>query len=78
MEKKVQSRDPARYKTLYYGLKRNSPHNVALIHPIMFLTRRIIFAGCIVFMDEVPLWSSFIFMFMTLTMLGYAICEKQW
>jgi len=40
-----------RYKTLHYGLKKNHERNVAVIHPLMFLTRRIIYALVIVFMD---------------------------
>ena len=69
---------PNRYKTIYYGLKRNSPHNVALIHPLMFMMRRILFAVCIVFLDEVEVLSSVIFMYMTLTMLAYVLTEQQW
>ena len=71
-------KEPQRYKTLYYGLKRNHPHNVAVIHPLMFLTRRIIYALVIVFMDQVPFWGVIIFMYMTLIMLAYALSEQQW
>lgn len=68
-------RRPERYRTLFYGLKRNHPRNVAIVHPLMFLLRRIIFALMIVYMDKIAVWSTFIFMFMTLTMLAYALSE---
>lgn len=44
----------------------------------MFVLRRIIFAVAIVFMDQVPIWGTLIFMGMTLIMLGYALSEYQW
>ncbi len=71
-------REPERYKTLYYGLKRNHPRNVAVMHPLMFMMRRIIYALTIVFMDEIPIWGVFIFMGYTLLMLGYVLSEHQW
>ena len=37
-----------RFKTIYYGLKLNHPRNVALIHPLMYTTRRIIYALSVV------------------------------
>ena len=39
---------PKRFKTLYYGLKLNHPRNVALIHPLIFTLRRIIYAFSVV------------------------------
>ena len=38
------------FRTLYYGLKRNHPHNGAVIHPLAYLIRRILFACAIVFL----------------------------
>ena len=37
-----------RFKTIYYGLKLNHPRNVALIHPLMYTTRRITYALSVV------------------------------
>ena len=65
----------ARYKTLYYGLKRNHPRNVAIVHPLMYMMRRIIFAFMIVYMDKVELWNVLIFLTCTLAMLAYALVE---
>mmetsp|Transcript_237 Transcript_237/g.355 ORF Transcript_237/g.355 Transcript_237/m.355 type:complete len:152 (-) Transcript_237:5137-5592(-) len=44
----------------------------------MFMLRRIIFAAVIVYMDEMPLWGTLIFMFSTLCMLAYVLTEQQW
>ena len=66
---------PARIRTLYYGLKVNTERNVAVVHPLMFLIRRVIYALVIVFMDEIPLWGVLIFMTCTLIMLAYALSE---
>ena len=69
---------PPRYKTLYLGLKLNHPRNVAVVHPIMFLFRRIFYALSIVLLADVPLLSSFIFMLAAFGMLMYALSEFQW
>ena len=71
-------KEPAHYKTLFYGLKRNHPRNVAVVHPLMYMARRIIFAFMIVFMDKVELWNVVLFIACTLTMLAYALSENQW
>ena len=70
--------EPARYKTLYYGLKQNHPRNVAVVHPLMYMARRIIFAFMIVFMDKVEFWNVLLFIACTFTMLAYALAEHQW
>ena len=49
--------DP-RYSTLFLGLKLNHPHNVAILHPLSFLLRRVFFAVIIVFMPSQPLIGS--------------------
>ena len=38
------------YQTLFYGLRRNHEHNMAVIHPISFVLRRVIFAIAIMHM----------------------------
>ena len=42
----------SRYKTVFYGLRKNHPHNAALVHPMTFLLRRIAYAAIIVFMFD--------------------------
>lgn len=69
---------PKRYKTLYYGLKLNHPRNAAVVHPLMYMLRRIIFAFIIVYMDQVKFWNVILFMNCTLVMLAYGLAEHQW
>ena len=69
---------PYRYKTLFDGLKRNHERNVAVVHPLLFLLRRIIFAFMVVFMSLTRITGLFIFTGCTLFMLGYACLEHQW
>lgn len=66
------------YKTLFYGLKKGHERNVAIVHPLMYFLRRIIYALVIVFMDEIPIWGVVITMVCCLIMLAYALHEKQW
>lgn len=49
-----------------------------MIHPLMFLLRRFIYAFVIVFMDEIMHWGVVIVMTCTLMMLAYALSEFQW
>lgn len=39
-----------RFKTLFYGLKKNHPRHVAVVYPIMFLLRRVLFSVIILFL----------------------------
>lgn len=37
------------YSTLFYGLKKNQPHNMAVLHPLVFVLRRVLYAAVILF-----------------------------
>ena len=70
-----------RLKTLYTGLKMNHPRHVALVHPLAFLLRRILFAVIIVFMVNLMvhcIFGVFLLMLTCLFMLGYVLHEWQW
>ena len=69
---------PARYKTIYLGLKLNHAHNVAIVHPLMFAIRRIIYALSIVLLPTASFSGIWIMLIGTLVMLGYATTEWQW
>ena len=56
----------------------NHPRNVALVHPLMFTLRRIIYALIIVFMFKAPLLGTWIMLWGTLAMLAYVFVEMQW
>ena len=69
------------YRTLFYGLKQNHPHNVALTHVFIFVLRRVLFALVIVCMAAESLQVMFgIFMLMAtcLAMSGLLLLEAQW
>ena len=39
-----------RFSTLFLGLKLNTAHNSAIVEPLLFMIRRLIFAGAIIFL----------------------------
>ena len=41
-----------RYRTIFSGLKMNHPRNVALVHPVAFLLRRILFVASLMYFLE--------------------------
>ena len=43
-----------RYKTLFYGLKKNHPRQVTALYPFIYLTRRIAYTILILFMNQLP------------------------
>mmetsp|Transcript_288 Transcript_288/g.395 ORF Transcript_288/g.395 Transcript_288/m.395 type:complete len:90 (+) Transcript_288:4484-4753(+) len=56
----------------------NHPRNVAIVHPLMFTLRRIIYALSIVLIPTVPLLGVWLMLVGTLVMLAYALTEWQW
>lgn len=66
------------YKTIHFGLKLNHERNVAVMHPLMFLLRRIAYATTIVFMAQHAVLGVLTVMLCTLVMLAYSLCEHQW
>lgn len=40
------------YKTLFYGLKKNQSHNMAVLHPLVFVLRRVLYALVILFLVQ--------------------------
>ena len=71
-------KNPIRYKTLYYGLKINHARNVAIVHPLMFTLRRVIYAISIVLIATLPLLGVWVMLAGTLVMLAYVLTEWQW
>ena len=67
------------YKTLFYGLKKNHPHNVAIVHPLLFLLRRIIYAIVIVLTtEENALFGAIALLLTCLFMITLVVLEAQW
>ena len=67
-----------RYATLFLGLKRNHPHSAAIVHPLMFLLRRIVYSAIALFCLSVPIVGAFILSWICVLMLCYIIVEQQW
>ena len=64
------------YKTLFYGLKWNHEHNVAVLHPILFVLRRVIFTIVIIFMiGENVIFGALLLILSTLVMLTFVALE---
>lgn len=67
------------YKTLFYGLKKNQHHNVAIVHPLSFLLRRIIYAIIITLTTEAnAFFGALILMLTCLFMMTLVVLEAQW
>lgn len=56
----------------------NHPRNVAIVHPLMYTLRRILYALIVVFMFKAPLLGTWILLGTTLLMLMYVLVEMQW
>ena len=67
-----------RYSTFFTGLKRNHPRNVAVVNPLFFMLRRIIFVISVIYFIDQPIFSVITFLCLTLAMLAYGIHERQW
>ena len=66
------------YKTIHFGLKLNHERNVAIVHPLMFLLRRVAYATTIIFMAQHAVLGVISVMLCTLFMLAYSLSEHQW
>ena len=69
-------RPSKRYRTLFYGLKRNHPHSAALVHPLVFLLRRIVYSSIVLFMIQLPLMGAYMLALICLGMLAFIIVER--
>ena len=67
-----------KYKTLTYGLKKNHPRNVAVLYPILYLLRRVLYTIAILFITQIPFIGVVILMFTCVTMLALLASEAQW
>ena len=66
------------YKTLFFGLKKNHPKNLALVYPMIYLLRRILFTLLILFGSELPFMSVVIMMLGCVAMLALVHSEQPW
>ena len=68
----------ARYKTLFYGLRINHPHSANIVHPMVFLIRRVIYSAIVIFMLTLPLIAAYLLCVMSIFLVAFTISEKQW
>ena len=62
------------YRTLFYGLKLNHEHNVAVVHPLAFVLRRILYAFVIVYMvGEMVILGALLMLMSCLAMLVFVV-----
>ena len=65
-----------RYRTLFYGLKRNHQNRAAIVYPLFFLIRRLIYSALVLFLAEIPVVGAYILCTICLMMIAYIIVEK--
>ena len=67
------------YKTLFLGLKQNHEHNMAVVHPITYVLRRILYAVVIVFMqgENLTFFGAVSMQITCIIMLCIVAMEKQ-
>lgn len=74
LEEKVKVR-PA-YQTLFYGLKENHAHNVAIVHPLAFFLRRVFYALIVVKLaEETALSGAFLLLASCLATTCFLVAE---
>lgn len=67
-----------RYETIFSGLKLNTAHNSAVMEPLSFMIRRIIYAALIVFTPHLPQVATLALTSICVVMMVYSCNEKQW
>ncbi len=65
-------------KTLWYGLILNHPRHVALVQPILFTMRRVVYTLAIVFLAKYALFGVWVVLAFTMLMLIFGVTEHQW
>ena len=81
MQTEVEKNLRPSYRTLFYGLKVNHPHNVAILHPLAFILRRILYSMVIVLMsrEEELVFFGVLMILLTCLFFGYLILlESAW
>ena len=67
-----------RFATLFDGLKKNQAHAVALVYPVIYLLRRIMYTCLIIYMQPYAYASVHILIFTSLAMMAFALTESPW
>ena len=67
-----------RFSTLFIGLKLNTERNSAIAEPLLFLTRRIVYAAALVYLQNSPQIMIGILIAMSLVALVFNLLERPW
>lgn len=67
-----------RYVTIFQGLKLNTAHNSAVMEPLSYFLRRLIYAALIVFMPHLPQIQTLILLAVCFATLVFTVVEKPW
>ena len=67
-----------RYQTIFEGLKLNTAHNSAVMQPLAFMLRRILYAALIVFIPHLPQVATIALISACVLMLAFSVNERQW
>ena len=81
LEEEVDKKIRPSFRTLFYGLKRNHPHNVAILHPLAFILRRVLYSIIIVFMareDSLVFFGVLLLLFTCLFFGVLLLLEGSW
>jgi len=68
----------AHYRTLFTGLKKNHQHSAAVVYPVIFLIRRIVYAAIVLFLVHIPSVAAYLLCWICVGMIGYILVEQQW
>lgn len=67
------------YMTLFYGLKRNQPHNMAIVHPLAFVLRRILYAFVVLFLvGSAAFFGALLLLVTCLVFMTFVAVENHW
>ena len=66
------------YATLFSGLKKNHPRKVAIVNPLVYMIRRVLFTATVIYFVSQPLFTLLAFLGISLVVLAYSCHEKQW
>ena len=67
-----------RYKTLFSGLRLNHPHNATVVHPIIFILRRITYAATVLFMLNASILGAYLLSVICIGVIAFVVIEKPW
>ena len=67
-----------RYRTLFFGLRLNHPHNATVVHPSIFILRRITYAATVLFMFNTSIITAYLLSVICIGVIAFVVIEKPW